>query len=139
MYVDENFSVYKYQHTFSCISNILFHRHTIRQHYGALAAAMELVHVGESLNNIQVFRQHTYFTNILEHNQKSQVSMVIVNRILDTNHQFYSTKAYGRRDSMIFNISWAADPGRSGTVWVRSGMVPSCHINYQKFGEFMFG
>ena len=40
---------------------------------------------------------------------------------------------------MIFKISWAADPSRSGTVWFRSGMVPSCHINYQKFGEFMFG
>ena len=24
----------------------------------------------------------------------------------------------------------------SGTMWFRSGMVPSCH---QKFGEFMFG
>ena len=44
-----------------------------------------------------------------------------------------------RGDSMIFTISWAADPGRSRTVWFRSGMVPSCHINYQKFGEFMFG
>ena len=40
---------------------------------------------------------------------------------------------------MIFKISWAADPGRSGTVWFWSGMVPSCRINYQKFGEFMFG
>ena len=40
---------------------------------------------------------------------------------------------------MIFKISWAADLSRSGTVWLRSGMVPSCHINYQKFGEFMFG
>ena len=40
---------------------------------------------------------------------------------------------------MIFRISWAADPRRSGTVWFRSGMVPSCHMNYQKFGEFMFG
>ena len=40
---------------------------------------------------------------------------------------------------MIFKISWAADPSRSGTVWFRLGMVPSCHINYQKFGEFMFG
>ena len=39
---------------------------------------------------------------------------------------------------MIFKISWAADPSRSGTVWFRSGMVPSCHINYPKFGEFMF-
>ena len=38
---------------------------------------------------------------------------------------------------MIFKISWAADPSRSGTVWFRSGMVPSCRINYQKFGEFM--
>ena len=40
---------------------------------------------------------------------------------------------------MIFKISWAADPSWSGIVWFRSGMVPSCHINYQKFGEFMFG
>ena len=40
---------------------------------------------------------------------------------------------------MIFKISWAADPSRSGTVLSRSGMVPSCHINYQKFGEFMLG
>ena len=40
---------------------------------------------------------------------------------------------------MIFKISWAADLSRSGTVWFRSGMVPSCHINYQKFGEFIFG
>ena len=28
---------------------------------------------------------------------------------------------------MFFKISWAADPRRSGTVWFRSGMVPSCH------------
>ena len=42
-------------------------------------------------------------------------------------------------DSMIFKISWAADPSRSGTTWYLSGMVPSCHINYQKFDEFMFG
>ena len=34
---------------------------------------------------------------------------------------------------MIFKISWAADPSRSETVWFRSGMVPSCHMNYQKF------
>ena len=42
---------------------------------------------------------------------------------------------------MIFKISWAADLSRSGTVWFRSGKVPSFHIpiNYQKFGEFMFG
>ena len=40
---------------------------------------------------------------------------------------------------MIFKISGAADPSRSGTVWFRSEMVPSCHINYQKFDEFMFG
>ena len=40
---------------------------------------------------------------------------------------------------MTFKISWAADTSRSGTVWFRSGMVPSCHINYQKFGESMFG
>ena len=46
---------------------------------------------------------------------------------------------YIRGDSMIFKISWTADPNRSGTVWFRSGMVPTCHINYQKFGEFMFG
>ena len=46
---------------------------------------------------------------------------------------------YPRGDSMIFKISWAADLSRSETVWFRSGMVPSCHINYQKFGEFMFG
>ena len=39
---------------------------------------------------------------------------------------------------MIFKISWAADHSLSGTVF-RSEMVPSCHINYQKFGEFMFG
>ena len=44
----------------------------------------------------------------------------------------------GRGDSMIFKISWAADPSRSGTVRFQSGMGPSCHINYQKFGEFMF-
>ena len=36
-------------------------------------------------------------------------------------------------------ISWAADPYRPGTVWFRSGMVLSCQINYQKFGESMFG
>ena len=40
---------------------------------------------------------------------------------------------------MIFKILWAAAPSRSGSVWIRSEMVPSCHINYQKFGEFMFG
>ena len=40
---------------------------------------------------------------------------------------------------MILQISWAVDLSRSGTVWFRSGMVPSCHINYQNFGEFMFG
>ena len=40
---------------------------------------------------------------------------------------------------MIFKISWAADPWRLGTVWFRPGMVLSCQINYQKFGEFMFG
>ena len=39
---------------------------------------------------------------------------------------------------MIFKISWSTDPSRSGTVWFRSGIVPSCHINDQKF-EFMFG
>ena len=39
-------------------------------------------------------------------------------------------------DSMI---SWAADPYRPGTVWFRSGMVLSCQINYQKFGESMLG
>ena len=39
---------------------------------------------------------------------------------------------------MIFKISLAADPSRSGIVWFRSMMVPSYHINYQKFGEFMF-
>ena len=38
---------------------------------------------------------------------------------------------------MIFKISWAADPSRSETVWFRSRMVPSCSINYQKFGDFM--
>ena len=27
--------------------------------------------------------------------------------------------------------------GPSGTVWFRSGMVPSCQINYQKFCEFI--
>ena len=36
---------------------------------------------------------------------------------------------------MIFKISWAADLSRSETVWFRSGMVPSCHINCQKFGD----
>ena len=46
---------------------------------------------------------------------------------------------YSRGDSMIFKISWAVDLSRSGTVWFRSEMVPSCHINYQKFGEFMIG
>ena len=40
---------------------------------------------------------------------------------------------------MIFKISWAVDLCRSGTVWFRSRMVPICHINYKKFGEFMFG
>ena len=40
---------------------------------------------------------------------------------------------------MIFKISWAADPCQPGTVWFRSGMVPSCQINYQKFDESMFG
>ena len=40
---------------------------------------------------------------------------------------------------MIFKKSWAADPSRSGTVWFRSRMVLSCHINYQNFGELMFG
>ena len=40
---------------------------------------------------------------------------------------------------MIFKISGAADPCRPGTVWFRSGMVPSRQINYQKFGESMFG
>ena len=45
---------------------------------------------------------------------------------------------YSGGDSMIFKISWAADLSRSGTVWFRSGMVPSCHINNQKFGVFMF-
>ena len=45
-------------------------------------------------------------------------------------------KQYSRGDSMIFKISLAADPSRSGTGW--SGMVPSCHINYQMFDEFMF-
>ena len=40
---------------------------------------------------------------------------------------------------MIFRISWAADRSRSETVWFWSGMVPSCHINNRKFGEFMFG
>ena len=39
---------------------------------------------------------------------------------------------------MIFKISWAADPSRSGSVWFRSGMVSSGHIDYQKFDEFMF-
>ena len=39
---------------------------------------------------------------------------------------------------MILKISWAADPSRSETVWFRSGMVPSGHIDYQKFDEFMF-
>ena len=47
-------------------------------------------------------------------------------------------KVYLRGDSMFFKISWAADPSRSGTVWFRSGMVPSCHINYQTFGENKF-
>ena len=42
-----------------------------------------------------------------------------------------------RGDSMICKISWAADPSWFGTVWFRSGMVPCCHINYQKSGEFM--
>ena len=42
-------------------------------------------------------------------------------------------------DSMIFEISWAADPSWSGTVWFRLGMVPICQRNYQKFGESMFG
>ena len=37
-----------------------------------------------------------------------------------------------------FGISWAAVPWRPGNVWFRSGMVLSCSINYQKFGEFMF-
>ena len=54
-------------------------------------------------------------------------------------HSLWKITGYPRGDSMIFKISWAADPSRSGTVWFRSGMVPSCHINYQKFGEFMFG
>ena len=41
---------------------------------------------------------------------------------------------------MNFKISWATDPSRSGTVWFRSGMAPiSFWINFQKFGEFMFG
>ena len=44
-----------------------------------------------------------------------------------------------RGDWMIFKISWAANLSRSGTLWSRSGMVPSCHINYQTFGEFTFG
>ena len=42
-------------------------------------------------------------------------------------------------DSMIFEISWAAGPSWSGTVWFRLGMVPICQRNYQKFGESMFG
>ena len=44
-----------------------------------------------------------------------------------------------REYSMILKISWAADPCRPGTVRLRSEMVPSCQISYQKFGESMFG
>ena len=36
-------------------------------------------------------------------------------------------------------ISWAADPSRPGTAWLRLGMVPSWQINYQNFSESMFG
>ena len=32
---------------------------------------------------------------------------------------------YGRGDSMIFKISWAADLSRSGTVWFRSQIIES--------------
>ena len=50
-----------------------------------------------------------------------------------------SLRSLSRGVSMILKISWAADPCRPGTVWFRSELVPSCQINYQKFGESMFG
>ena len=40
---------------------------------------------------------------------------------------------------MMFRISWAADPCRIGMVCFRLRMVLSCQINYQKFGESIFG
>ena len=43
-----------------------------------------------------------------------------------------------RGDSMILKISWAADPCVPGFVRLRSRMVLSCKINYQKYDESMF-
>ena len=52
---------------------------------------------------------------------------------------FSSWTVQGGEDSMILKISWAVDLCRSRNVWFQSGMVLCCQINYQKFGEFMFG
>ena len=35
----------------------------------------------------------------------------------------------------LLGISWAADPCRSGTIWIRYWTVLSCEIKCQKFGE----
>ena len=42
-------------------------------------------------------------------------------------------------DSMIFRISWAADPCRSETMWTRSRTVPNSEIKCQKSGDSMCG
>ena len=54
-------------------------------------------------------------------------------------HMYKNLLSKASVDSMILKISWTADSCRPGTVWFWSGMVLSCQINYQKFGESMFG
>ena len=79
--------------------------------------------------SIVYFGRHIYQISRVFHEVSSRLIL----------HATPSNTVRPRRDSMIFKISWAADSSRSGTVWFRSGMIPSCHINCQKFGEFMFG
>ena len=44
-----------------------------------------------------------------------------------------------RGDSIIWDSMGRGNVWRPENVWFRSGMVLSCSINYQKFGELMFG
>ena len=53
------------------------------------------------------------------------INMVHADDTSKVKHNSLCSIGYARGDSMIFNISWAADPCRPGTVWFRSGMVSS--------------
>ena len=60
-----------------------------------------------------------------------------IENVSDTKNSYVINFRLFRQISCRFLLRFLAR--RSGTVWVRTGMVPSCQIYYQKFGESIFG